>query len=166
MVQQSIETLAGALREEEEMLSALLPTFKAEEAAIATNMTTELKRILARQEDLSAAVRRAEQRRMECVLALSLAQGHAEPAKLSTIIEGIGGAGAAVLHDLRLRLAARSEEIREASRSVLFLLAFSAKSVDHMLRILTGNKGAGPIYSRRGKVYRPSGNRPIINHQA
>lgn len=166
MVQESIETLAGALRGEEELLAALLSTFKAEEAAIAANRTTDLKLILARQEDLSAAVRRAEQHRMECVLALSLAQGHAEPTSLSTIIEGIGGAGAAVLHDLRCRLAARSEEIREASGSVLFLLTFSAKTVDHMLRILTGSRGTGPIYSRRGKVYRPSGNRTIINHQA
>lgn len=165
MAQEPIQTLVDALREEEEALLALLSTFQAEESAIAGNRVTELEGILVRQEELSADVRQAEQRRVQCILALSLAQGHSEPVTLSTIAEGIGGAWAVALHDLRLRLAARSEEIREASKSILFLLAFSAHTVDHILRILTGSKGTGPIYSRRGTIHRPSGNRTIINHQ-
>lgn len=160
-----IHALIVSLRQEEHVLANLTATFIAQEEALAKNRLDDLQQIIREQENLKATVREIEKRRVECTVQLAAALGHGETTTLSIIADRIGGEWGTLLHTLRRRLITLSQEIRDAGKNAVFLLTYSSKTVDRILRLLTGTKGTGPIYSRLGKVRRPSGHRPIINHE-
>lgn len=160
-----IQALIDVLRQEEHVLTDLTATFLAQETAFAKNRLDVLEQITRRQEDLRTAVGEFEKQRVVYTMQLAVALGCAETVTLSVVADRLGGEWGTLLHNLRKQLMTLSQEVKDAGKNTVFLLTYSVKTVDHLLRILTGTKGTGPIYSRLGKVSTPSGHRSIINHE-
>jgi flagellar biosynthesis/type III secretory pathway chaperone len=160
-----IQALIDVLRREEQALTELTATFLAQETAITKNRLDTLEQITHRQEDLRTTVAELEKQRVVYTMQLAIALGYEETITLSVIADRLGGEWGTLLHNLRKQLMTLSQEVRDAGKNTVFLLTYSVRTVDHLLRILTGTKGTGPIYSRMGKISTPSGHRSIINHE-